>query len=40
MAGTNQLARQQHARGIRESFGIVMNYLYDRDTIEGNYLAL
>src|ERR1700732_5285218 len=26
-------------RGIRESFGIMVNYLYDRDTIEDNHKA-
>ena len=26
-------------RGIRESFGVMVNYLYDRDTIEDNHEA-
>jgi hypothetical protein len=38
-ARTDQLARQQLAARHPESFGIMVNYLYDRDTIEDNHKA-
>jgi malonyl-CoA decarboxylase len=34
----NWLGNTAH-RGIQESFGIMVNYLYDRDSIEGNHEA-
>ena len=36
---TGQLARKHRAARYQESFGIIMNYLYDVETIESNHEA-
>jgi malonyl-CoA decarboxylase len=38
-AGTGRWLGNSAPRGIQESFGIMVNYLYDHDSIEDNHEA-